>query len=128
MDRIFKVHGGFESEVYAISMLKALDRYYDYFRVAYRTDGTIDEEKVKSVIFPYIDQIVSIVSSGKIDVNEIMEVLWKLVSGWRKFFIEYMELLPRGVAVEKAIELPEEAKRKLTESVTKALEGEVKVK
>jgi len=128
MDRIFKVHGGFESEVYAISMLKALDRYYDYFRVAYRTNETIEEEKVKSVIFPYIDQIVSIVSSGKNDLNEIMEVLWKLVSGWRKFFIEYMELQPRGVAVEKAIELPEEAKRKLTESVTKALEGEVKVK
>jgi hypothetical protein len=128
MDRIFKVHGGFKSEIYAISMLKALDRYYDYFRSAYRTNGTIDEEKVKSLIFPYVDEITSIVSSQRVNMSKMMRVLWELVSKWRKFFIEYMELRRPGIAIEKAIELPEEAKRKLTESVTKALEREVKAK
>jgi hypothetical protein len=128
MDRIFKVHGGFQSEIYAISMLKALDRYYDYFRRAHSPKGTIDENKAKSMIFPYVDEITSIVSSRRVNMSKMMGVLWELVSGWRKFFIEYMELGRPGIAVEKAVELPEEAKRKLTESVTKALEGEVKAK
>lgn len=128
MDRIFKVHGGLESEIYAISMLKALDRYYDYFRFAHKIDGVIDEERVKSKIFPYVDEITSIVSSRRVSMSRMMKTMWELVSEWRKSFIEYTELRRRGIAVEKAIELPEEAKRKLTESVTKALEREVKVK
>jgi hypothetical protein len=57
----------------------------------------------------------------------VTETLWELVKAWRQFFIEYMEL-PRPTKVERGIELPEEAKRKITESVTKALEKEIGVR
>ncbi|MBS7631644.1 hypothetical protein KEJ47_08800 [Candidatus Bathyarchaeota archaeon] len=130
MDRIFRVHGGELIDTYAISLVTALDGYYDYFRLAYKTpDAGINQNKVKEIIFPFVDKIVNILSSEEINVSEVDGVLWELIRGWREFFIHYMELRPRpGFVVERGIELPEEAKKRLTETITRALEKEVGVK
>jgi len=131
MERIFRVHGGEMADTYAISLVTALDRYYDYFRLAYKApDGCINQNKIKEIIFPFVDKIVGLLSSETgANASDVGGVLWELIRGWREFFIHYMELRPRpGVVVERGIELPEEAKKRLTETVTKALEREVRVK
>jgi hypothetical protein len=129
MDRIFRIHGGTLHETYAFSLVRALSRYYDYFIVAHRkNDGTIDEEKIQSMIFPHVEKIKSMYLTKETKALAVTEVLWELVKGWRELFIEYMELRRPTIEVERGVELPEEAKRKITESITKSLEKEVGVK
>jgi len=125
MDRIFRVHSGGLPEVALISLIKALDRYYDYFRrVHEKPNGRIDEEKLKKDVFPYIDQLEAVYRQ-ELKISEIDDVLWNLVKGWREFFIQYMELPTARVAFEKGIELPPELKKKLSESLVETLEKKI---
>jgi len=127
MDRLSKVYGCELADTYAFSLLVALDRYFDYFQIAYRTPtGDVNTEKVKEKVFPYIEKIAEIFSSEEnIEPGSITNILWELIKGWREFYIHYMEL-PRRV-IEKPIELPEEYRKKLAEAIGKALEKEVKL-
>jgi translation initiation factor 2 alpha subunit (eIF-2alpha) len=61
----------------------------------------------------------------ELKINEADALLWNLVKTWRELFIQFGELLPPGVALQKGIELPEDLKKKLTESITKTLEKEM---
>jgi len=129
MDRIFRVHSGELIDTFVISLIRALDRYYDYFRRIYTIPRKgVDEEKVKNEIFPFIDEIKKIYTQKK-SASEVDNILWELVKGWREFFIQYMELptvrLRFEKEVERGIELPSEVKKKLTESITKTLEKEI---
>jgi len=130
MDRIFRVYGGVLLDTYTLSLVRALDRYYDYCRKAYiGSDGTLDKDTIAKTIFPYIERIHGLSSAPpETQASMVNETLWELVKGWREFFIEYMELPRPRVEIERGVELPEEAKRKITESVTKTLEKEVGVK
>jgi len=124
MDRIFNTHSGNLSEIVLMSLIKALDNYYNYFRRIYlKADGCIDEEKVKTEIFPLIDQIEK-ACFPKLDFSAVNSTLWTLVKGWRCFFIQRMELLPLTVKYGKGIEMPDELKKKLSEGMTKILEKE----
>lgn len=107
------------------SCLVALDRYYEYF-VFKHTDGNgiLDNEKVKTVLFPHIDKIKHFSSSSEVDYKEVTHLLWQLIKCWRESFIYYTEL-PYKTA-PKPIELSKEAKKKLSEAVSKALQKEVK--
>uniref|UniRef100_A0A7C4TV32 Uncharacterized protein n=1 Tax=Caldisericum exile TaxID=693075 RepID=A0A7C4TV32_9BACT len=126
MERVSKVHGCELTDTYAISLLTALDRYFDYFQIAYGTlTGEVDKDKVRSMVFPYIGKITELFSSENVKPEDINSILWELIKGWREFFIQYMEL-PRR-ASEKLIELPEEYRKKLAEHIAKALEKEVKL-
>lgn len=126
MNRIFKVHSGALSDTVIISLIEALDRYYDYFRRIFAKPDTryIDEEIIKNNIFSLIDQIEKIYAE-ELKLAEADSVLWKLVKGWREFYIQYMELPPLRLAVEKGIVLPEDLKKKISEGITKTLEKEV---
>lgn len=126
-ERIFKVYGFRLTDTYFLSLLIALDRYFDYFRIQYRKPtGEVDEQKVKEIIFPYIEKLAQLMSSEReIKPETVGSILWDLIKGWREFFIQYMEF-PRGT-VEQRIELPEESKKKLSEAIGKALEKEVKL-
>lgn len=126
MERIFKVHSGSISEIVLMSLIKALDRYYDYFRRIYLTpDGlSIDEKQIKTEIFPLIDQIEK-VCFGELDFSLITSTLQILVNGWRSFFIQRMELLPLAIKYNKGLEMPDELKKKLSESMTKILEKDL---
>jgi hypothetical protein len=126
MDRLSKVYGCDLKDTYAISLLIALDRYFDYFQIAYRTlTGEVDKDKVRSMVFPYIRKIVELFSSENVEAQAVDNILWELIRGWREFFIHYMEW-PRR-APERTIELPEEYRKKLAEYIAKALEKELKL-
>ena len=125
MNRIFRVYSGELSEIVLMSLVKALDRYYEYVRKIYeRPNNLIDEERVKQDVLPYIDQIEKVCRS-KLKLSEADSILWNLVRGWREFFIQRMELLTPTVRFERGVEMPKELKKKLSESVTKALEKEI---
>jgi hypothetical protein len=124
MDRIFKTHGSLENGFYCLSMMRALQRYHSYFGVAHKKEDKIDPSEVKK-IYPYIERIKKFLSNEKVDIDEVMNVVWELTSNWRLLFIRYMEIQP-SIAIERAIQLPEEVKSKLTKSVTQAMEKEVK--
>ncbi len=127
-DRISKVFGCGLADTYTISLITALDRYYDFVQVRCRTTmGDIDTDKAREMVFPYVEKITQLVcSEAEIKPEGVTSVLWELIRGWREFFIHYMEL-PRRTQ-ERVIELPEESRRKLAEVVGKALEREVKPK
>ena len=127
MSRIFRAHSGRLAETVLMSLVKALGRYYDYFRRAYeKPNRRIDEEKIKSNILPYIDRISEVYRSPKeLNLDEADAILWELVKGWRELFIQWMELPVIRPTLEKGIELPPELKKKLSETITMTLEEEI---
>jgi hypothetical protein len=84
----------------------------------------LNTEKVKAAFFQYIDKVKQVSSSREPDYKEVTSLIWQAVKSWRESFIWYTELPYR--TVEKPIELSKEAKKKLSEAVSKALEKEVK--
>lgn len=121
LDRIFRSHSGELSEIALISMVEALERYYAYVRRIYRTmQGKLEEGNL-SEIFDYVDKMHEIYSH-EMKIEDVNEILWKLVKGWREFYVQYMELSPPRIEFEKGIELPPELKKKMTESVSETLE------
>jgi len=107
------------------SCLIALDRYYDYFRLQHsQVSNELDEEAVRKVIFPYVDSIQQISSSKDLRYDDITDLLWGLIKGWRESFIYYSELSPR--TPERQIELNKESRTKLSEVLGKALQKELK--
>jgi hypothetical protein len=107
------------------SCLVALDRYYEYFVFQHTAgNGVLDTEKVKTTFFPYIDKVKQFSSSSELDYKEATHLLWQLIKSWRESFIYYTELPYK--TVQKPIELSKEAKKKLSEAVSKALQKEVK--
>jgi len=127
--RIFRVHGGSLRMDIAASLIEALDRCYDYINVYKESKSNRFEEKVKEEIIPYLKRIANVVltpkSDEEIDISAVDTILWELVKKWREFFIQYMELPRAEIPVERAVRIPEEAKKKISESLTKALESEV---
>jgi hypothetical protein len=124
--RIYRVHSATLNDTVLLCLMIALDRNYDYMcKVWDRPDARIiDERKLKELILPSIDQIVAM-GNKELKINEADALLWNLVKTWRELFIQFGELLPPGVALQKGIELPEDLKKKLTESITKTLEKEM---
>jgi hypothetical protein len=124
MVRIFNMHSGTVEEIVVIHLLEALDRNYDYIcRLEKPGLRLINEEKVKTDIFPFLDEIIKVYGQG--DIAQVDKILWMLVKSWRGLFIKYMELSTPGFALQKGIELPEELKKKLGEGITRALEKEL---
>ena len=107
------------------SCLVALDRYYEYFVFQCSAEnGDLDKEQVKTTFFPYIEKVKMFSSSSEIDYKEVSHLLWQFIKSWRESFIHFTELPYK--TTQKPIELSKEAKRKLSEAVSKALEKEVK--
>ena len=102
-----------------------MDRYYEYFVFQYSAEnGDLDKEQVKTTFFPYIEKVKMFSSSSEIDYKEVTHLLWQLIKSWRESFIHYTELPYK--TTQKPIELSKDAKKKLSEAVSKALEKEVK--
>ncbi len=127
IDRVFRVHGGSLVVTYAVSLLVALDRYYQYLVLSFSSEGPPQAKSgIREVLFPLVDTITSLLlSDERIDSHRVDTLLWDLVKGWREFFIQFMDVQTRpGMVVERGIELPEDAKRDLAQALTGALEKE----
>jgi hypothetical protein len=127
-ERIFRNHSGELEDVVAISLVKALERLYNYLTIFKTPDGKIDENKLKPSVYPCIERMEQLAYPTKRETfSEVTHVIWDITRQWREFFIEYMEVeRVKPVEAERAIELPAEIRKKLGESVSKTLEKEVK--
>lgn len=124
MDRILNLHGGELVDLYAWSLAKALQLYYgyvDYFGKDERR-GVIEKS-----VFPYIDDMAKTLLQDEVDSKEVTLLLQRMIVDWRICFIYFMER-PRLVPIEreKKVLITEETKKKISETVSKALEKEVK--
>ena len=126
MTRIYKVHSATLSDAILLCLVIALDRNYDYVCRLWSKPGAriVDQKRNDELIIPAVNKIVEL-STREFKIEEADSLLWDLVRSWREFFILYGELLSPSVALQKGIELPEDLKKKLTESLTKALEKEM---
>jgi len=132
LTRIYIIHGVDLRELYLFCLLIALDRFYDYVATESKTpNGRLDEKKIKDKVFPFIDRIVTIFKDEKREpgVAEVDELLYELIYKWREAFIHYMELRPApGLVAERGVQLTEETRKKISESISKALEKETRPK
>jgi hypothetical protein len=126
MNRIYKVHSATLNDFIIIHLLVALSRNYEYACRIWNTPNTrlIDEKQVKEHILPAMNKIIAL-ANKEFTIEEADALLWDLTKNWRESFIVYGELLSPAVAVQKGINLPEELKKKLTESLTKTMEKEL---
>ncbi|MGD0645085.1 MAG: hypothetical protein ABSA75_09290 [Candidatus Bathyarchaeia archaeon] len=126
MVRLYRVHSSDLEDLELLCLVIALDRDYDYIRrIAYLpASSKIDDNLLKLKILPAIDRIAKMCKEG-VKIKEADTLLWELVKTWRELYIQFGEVLPPGISVEKGIELPKELKTKLTESLTKTLEKEM---
>jgi hypothetical protein len=127
-ERIFRNHSGELDDVIAISLVRALDRLYNYLTIAKTPEGKIDESKLKSLVYPHIETMEQLAYPTRRETfSEVTHALWSITKQWREFFIQYMEPeRVKPIEFERGIELPAEMRKKLAESVSKTLEKEVK--
>lgn len=123
MDRIFRAHGGDRVDLYAFSLLRALELYSGY--INYFSKDERNEFITKSM-FTYIDDIVKTMSKDHVDPTDVTILLRRIILDWRVCYIRFMER-PRLVPIEeKKVPITEETKKRISKSVEKALEEEVK--
>ena len=122
MDRIIRVHGGGLCETYLASLFKVLT-----FSSGYLFFNESEKQKniIENTIFPYIDLIATL-HSDKIDPDRVTDILANILFDWRISYIKFLER-PSFVPVEEQkAEITPETRKKLSESIEKALEEEVK--
>ena len=128
LSRIVNGHGGKEAIVVYL-VFRALSHYYGYLMYEEGIDGKIeDESRFKSKIDEYIDgiyEMASMIKNGRVEdlYGHSNHILGKLGSEYRKYFINYLE--PPRVIVERKIEIPEKAKEKIGDIVSKSFEKEL---
>lgn len=125
LDRIFRTHSGILEFTLINSYLKMLDRYYDYLLIKYSDGEKIDVENLKKEISEYVRFICQEGKKDKIDIVEYDKYLWEIIKGWRVFFIQYLQPVSPihgKPKLEKSIELPEETKKVIEESLKEAIE------
>lgn len=129
MERIRKVYNCTLADTYAACLLIALKRYFDYFSYANATsEGKIPEKEVVDNIFPFIEDIMGLAlhANGDIEPERVRVLLWRLIKGWREYYIKYTDLPPREIV--RPLELPDEFKETLRKSIKSSLEREAKPK
>ena len=128
LSRIVNEHGGKEAIIVYL-VFRALDHYHRYLMYEEGIDGKIEDESIfKSKIDGYIDKVYEMASMIRdAQIEDLYEysnrILGKLGSEYRKYFINYLDI-PR-IVVEREIEIPEKAKEKIGDIVSKSFEKEL---
>lgn len=128
LSRVVNEHGGKEAIIVYL-VFRALDHYYRYLMYEEGIDGKIeDESRFKSKIDDYIDKVYEMASMIRdAQIDELYEhsnrILGKLGYAYRKYFINYLDI-PR-IVVEREIKIPEKAKEKIGDIVSKSFEKEL---
>jgi hypothetical protein len=129
MGRVINEHGAKEGDYIIFLIFKAFDKYYDYalYNVLEFDKKIENEEQLESKLNPYIDKINELVPLLIEDKNEELykhsgEIFIDLGIEFRMNFINFSDIyIP---TLKKELELPLEAKKRISESVAKAFEEE----
>ncbi len=123
MERIFKVHGANLDDFYAMALTGSLGLYYGYAEYY----GSAREDFIEKSIFPHIDNVSEVLEKDPVDQKEVENLLVKLLSEWRYSYIRFMER-PKFIPIkeDREVSISEETKKKISDTVAKVLEQEVK--
>ena len=129
MGRVINEHGAKEGDYIIFLIFKAFDKYYDYALYNVLEFGTKIENKdqLESKLNPYIDKINELVPLLMEEKNEELykhsgEIFIDLGIEFRMNFINFSDIyIP---TLKKELELPLEAKERISESIAKAFEEE----
>lgn len=136
LTRVINVHGLKRRDIVFYLLLQALSGYYEYllYSETKAYTATIEnKEEFKNKIYPYVDKIVDLISNFDTNsieemYNKTNEILGELCSEWRKFFLNYLDIIKTKIVYPERREeiIPEEARKKIGETIAKALEEEAK--
>lgn len=127
--RTINEHGATDGEYIFYIIFKAFDLYFDYVLYSETIDGKINEAGLKSKIYGYIDiieKIYQIYEAQNIEkmYPESMALVYDLSIEIRKYFLNYFIIHTQ--IVDRKLELPEEAKQRIGETISKAFEEKIK--
>jgi len=128
LSRIVNEHGGKEAIIVYL-VFRALDHYYRYLMYEEGIDGKIeDESRFKSKIDEHSEKVYEMAPMIRdAQIGDLYEhsnrILGKLGSAYREYFINYM-IISR-IVVEREIEIPEKAKEKIGDVISKSFEKEL---
>lgn len=125
LDRVFRVHSGTVEVTMIITYLKMFDRLYDYLILKYFEEESIDKEKLKEEINPYLKYLYKIGNFEELDFKEYNQNLWEIVKKWREYYIKYrnsVATIYQQIPQQKIIKLPEETKKIIEESLKESIE------
>ncbi|MCX9085488.1 MAG: hypothetical protein OIN87_11915 [Candidatus Methanoperedens sp.] len=125
LSRVINEHGATEAEYIIFIVFKSFDLYFDYAMYSETIDGKINETALKSKIDSYINVIEKISKNHEAKeleeiYNESTSLVYDLSIEIRKYFINYFIIHTQ--IVDRKLELPEEAKQKIGETISKAFE------
>lgn len=129
MGRVINEHGAKEGDYIIFLIFKAFDKYYDYalYNVLEFDKKIENKEQLESKLNPYIDKINELIPLLIEDKNEELykhsgEIFIDLSIEFRMNFINFSEIYIH--TLKKELELPLEAKERISESIAKAFEEE----
>lgn len=129
MSRVINEHGAKEGDYTTYLIFKAFDKYYDY--AIYSEMGfdkkIENKEQLESKFDPYIEKIYQLVPLLIEDKNEELytlsgKIIVDLSVEFRKYFINFSDIYIS--TLKKELELPQEAKERISETIAKAFEEE----
>jgi len=123
--RVTNEHGATEAEYILYIVFKAFDLYSDYVLYSETLDGKINEAGLKPKIDKYmniIEEIYKVYEAKNLEkmYPESTALIYDLSIDIRKYFLSYFIIHTQ--IVERKLELPEEAKEKIGETISKAFE------
>jgi hypothetical protein len=124
MNRIFNLHGGGIKELYALTLIRALDFYHNYLSIFNEVERI---KIIKEDLMLHVEKTITVLSKADLNSDEVTYLLQNIIRDWRNFFIHFMEfrqLIP--VPKREGVQITEETRKKISETVTKALEEEMR--
>ncbi len=127
ISRVINTYGFYSEDLVFYLVMKVFNSYYDYFIYDYHLEESEKEKAEKEKeINSYTDTIYKLfsVESNLNDLYvESAKMIGELGTKWRAYFINLGEI---RVIVERRIELPPEAKKKIEEGIAEVFERKVK--
>jgi hypothetical protein len=129
LDRTFRAHSGDLKLTLIFSYFKMLERLYEYLIVEYFDGEEINVEGLKKILSPFLEYLYTIIIVKEIDTKKFDEMLWQIVKLWRDYYIYFVNatrLIHTGPPSQKIIQLPEETRRVIEESLKESIEKKIK--
>ncbi|MDA2928736.1 hypothetical protein MYX84_02135 [Acidobacteria bacterium AH-259-O06] len=129
-DRIIRTHGIELLDLITVCHLTALHRLFEYvaFACSSSTRG-VDVSRIDDWVGHYIDNVKQFQKTASADEENVYvrgsDILCALIYEWRVCFIKYFEIVRSARVEERKIELPENTKKQIGETLYQALEKDL---
>ena len=125
VNRLVLSHGAQQSDLVSWCLLRAVERLHTYHVFSCIGHGQWDVQVLKARSEPYVVRLKECyqgVFKQKGLTKEATDFLCDLILQWRVAFIRYLEgNHPTGVKERREVELPQDAKQKITETISEIL-------